>query len=712
MGKATRGFSRRVRVSPFLSHPAGTVGPMGDADKLLSDLNDRQREAVTGLTNPLAILAGAGSGKTRVLTRRIAWLAREGVIEPRHVLALTFTRKAAGELSDRLGSLGVRRAVTSGTFHGLALAQLRRRWRDRGESVPALLERKSRILAPLLGGGPSVGAEAAEVAGEIEWAKARLIVPESYEAAATAAGRATPRPAGEIASLYDRYETEKSRRGVVDFDDLLWRLADALEDDAEFAAVIRWRHRHLFVDEFQDVNPAQFRLIRLWLGDRRDLCVVGDDDQAVYGFTGADAGYLVHFARHFPGAGVVRLEENYRSTPQVLAAAHAVLPGGSRQKKPLRPTLPDGPVPTVAADVSDREEAESVARSLQAAHQPGAPWAGRAVLYRTNAQSAPLEAALRAAGVPYRVRGAARFLDRPAVAAALEELRRAAGAAPGLPLNAHLAGLLEWAEEAGGGDQATRDRREHVDALVRLGHDYIAATAFSGDTPAPPGDDGTASGFVAYLVTVLAEEDPTRTDAVELLTFHKAKGLEWPTVFVTGLERGLVPIAYAETPAALAEERRLLYVALTRAERGLHLSWAKRRTLGGREMTRQASPYLTSIEAALAAFGPDGDGDWQAAVAAERARLAKARAAAGRDRAMVGASADPQVLAVLVEWRRTLARASGVPAQVIFHDTTLAAVAEAKPTDRASLMTLPGLGPIKVERYGDELLALVAGASA
>jgi len=675
---------------------------MGDADKLLSDLNDRQREAVTTLTSPLAILAGAGSGKTRVLTRRIAWLAAEGAIDPRHVLAVTFTRKAAGELSDRLDGLGVRRVLTTGTFHGLALAQLRRRWRERGESVPSLLERKSRILAPLLGGGPSVGAEAAEVAGEIEWAKARLVVPEGYEAAISAAGRATPRPAAEIASLYDRYETEKARRGVVDFDDLLWRLADALETDAEFAAVIRWRHRHFFVDEFQDVNPAQFRLIRLWLGDRRDLCVVGDDDQAVYGFTGADAGYLVHFARHFPTAGVVRLEENYRSTPQVLAAAHAVLPGGARRKKPLRPTLPDGPVPTITAYASDRGEAESVARALQAGHQPGAPWAGRAVLYRTNAQSAPLEAALRAARIPYRVRGAARFLDRPAVAAALEELRRAAAAAPGLPLNAHLAGLLEWAEEAGGGEEATRDRREHVDALVRLGRDYLAADE----------EASSAAGFIAYLLTVLAEDDPMSADAVELLTFHKAKGLEWPVVFATGLERGLVPIAYAETPAALAEERRLLYVALTRAERELHLSWAQRRTLGGREMTRQASPYLVSIEAALAAFGPGGDGDWQAAVTAERARLAKTRAAAGRDRAMVGASADPKVLAELVAWRKTLARASGVPAQVIFHDATLAAVAEAKPADRAGLMALPGLGPLKVERYGEELLAVVARASA
>jgi DNA helicase-2/ATP-dependent DNA helicase PcrA len=468
--------------------------------------------------------------------------------------------------------------------------------------------------------------------------------------------------------------------------------------------VIRWRYRHLFVDEFQDVNPAQFRLIRLWLGDRRDLCVVGDDDQAVYGFTGADAGYLVHFGRHFPGAGLVRLEENYRSTPQILAVAHAVLPGGPRRKQPLRATLGDGPVPEITGYSSDRDEAGAVARALQAAHLPGTPWAGAAVLYRTNAQSAPLEAALRAASVPYRVRGAARFLDRPAVVGALEELRRAAAAAPGLPLMAHLAGLLEWAEETGGTEEARQDRRDHVDALVRLGHDYLAVDeAGRGDA-----STGTASGFTAYLITVLADDDPTRADAVELLTFHKAKGLEWPVVYVTGLERGLVPIAYAETPAALAEERRLLYVALTRAERELHLSWAQRRTLGGREMARQASPYLASIEAVLSAFAPGADGDWQAAIAAERARLASARAAAGRDRAMVGATADPKVLAELVAWRKTLARASGVPAQVIFHDATLAAVAEARPASRDALMAVPGLGPLKVERYGDELLALVA----
>ncbi|MGH9005517.1 MAG: ATP-dependent helicase, partial [Acidimicrobiia bacterium] len=300
---------------------------MGDGG-LLEGLDERQRQAVVTPVSPLCILAGAGSGKTRVLTRRIAYQATTGHIDAGHTLALTFTRKAAGELSERLAALGLRRAgvrsgpataVTTGTFHAVALAQLRRRWADRDEPDPAILERKVRLLVPFLPPGPSVGTEAAEVAGEIEWAKARLVAPGDYEAAVVAAGRPTPRPAAEVAGLYDRYEEEKRRRGVVDFDDLIWQLAEALETDPAFAAATRWRFRHFFVDEFQDVNPAQFRLLRAWLGDRSDLCVVGDQDQAIYGFTGADASYLVGFAKQFTGAAVVRLEANFRSTPQVLA---------------------------------------------------------------------------------------------------------------------------------------------------------------------------------------------------------------------------------------------------------------------------------------------------------------------------------------------------------------------------------------------------------
>jgi ATP-dependent DNA helicase UvrD/PcrA len=664
---------------------------------LLTGLNDRQREAVTTEATPLAILAGAGSGKTRVLTRRIAWQAAGGRIDATRTVAVTFTRKAAGELGQRLRALGVAHQVSAGTFHALALGQLRRRWADRGESIPTLLERKARLLVPMLGRGPDVLSRAADLAGEIEWAKARLVAPEGYEGAATLAGRSAPLPPDQVAACYQRYEKDKARRGLIDFDDLIWQLGAALEEDPDFAAATRWRFRHFFVDEFQDVNPAQFRLLRAWLGSGHDLCVVGDDDQAVYGFTGADAGYLVAFARHFPGAAVVCLEENYRSTPEILAAANAVLPGGLRSKKLLRATLAEGPLPKVVAYASDVDEARGTARALQDGRGPGVAWSSMAVLYRTNAQSAPFEAALRAAGIPFRVRGAARFLERPETVAALDELSRQAEAAPGLAFPGLLAGLAEWA--AG----APEERRDHAEAVIRLGQEYLGGE----------GGDGSLEGFLVHLAATLADDDPvSHRDVVELLTFHKAKGLEWPTVFVTGLERGLVPIAYAETPAALAEERRLLYVAVTRVGRNLRLSWARRRSVGARTLTRQPSAYLGLISAALDALAPGGDGDWQAAVAAERARQAKARAAAAEARApkpkvLIGANADPTVLAELVEWRRSLARASGVPAYVIFHDTTLAALAEARPRTRDDLLALPGLGPVKIERYGEALLAMI-----
>lgn len=674
------------------------------SDQLLEGLNDRQREAVTSATTPLAILAGAGSGKTRVLTYRIAWQASQGLLDPRHALAVTFTRKAAGELAGRLSRLGVREQVTAGTFHALALAQLRRRAADRGAPVPSLLDRKVGMLVSLLGRGRDIVAQAVELAGEIEWAKARLIRPEEYEGAAALAGRSVPLGVGLVAEAYARYEHEKARRGLVDFDDLLWQCADAIESDPEFAAAQRWRFRHLFVDEFQDVNPAHFRLVRAWLGDRSDLCVVGDDDQAIYSFSGADAGYLVDFRSHFPDAAIVRLEMNYRSTPQILVAAGAVLPSGLRTKQALRPTLADGPVPTITEYPAEKDEARGIAKMLRDSHAPGVSWSSMAVLYRTNAQSAAFEEALLAAGVPFSVRGAARFLDRAEVRAALARLEKAAVDAPGLPFSAHLSDLADPDDpgvdpggNTGGAKTLTEEEYDHAQALVKLGHEYLAAD----------GGNGSFEGFRSYLATSLHNEDAVDGDAVELLSFHRAKGLEWPTVFVTGMERGLVPIAYADTPAAHAEERRLVYVAITRAARNLHLSWAARRTTGSREYARKPSPYLAVIETALEALGPEGTGDWRAAVAREKERLKTARAQARESRPMAAPNPDPEVMDALVTWRRDLARASGVPAYVIFHDTTLAAVADAKPQSREALLALPGLGPVKVERYGDALLDLV-----
>ncbi len=675
-------------------------------DDLLRGLDASQREAVTAAGTPLAILAGAGSGKTRVLTRRIAWQSLHGATDPRHVLAVTFTRKAAGELRSRLAHLGVQQSVTAGTFHSIALAQLRKRVDDAGRTMPTLLERKVRILLPLMGGvrGREAALAAADVASEIEWAKASLVSPERYPDAATAAGRNLPRPAEQIADIYRSYEREKRKRVLVDFDDLISGCADAFARDPDFAAAQRWRFRHLYVDEFQDASPSQFRLLRAWLGDGHDLCVVGDGDQAIYGFAGADPSFLVRFKAHFPTAQhpqveVVRLASNYRSTPQVVAAATSVLGAPNARRPEIHAARPDGPVPTIVDYDDEGSEAAGIASAVRAAHRNGVRWSRIAVLYRTNAQSAHFEEAFTRAGIPLSVRGGTRFLDRPEVQVALEDLRVAARTAPGRSFEEHMSDLAADAEEQ------SEERREHADALVRLGREYLDAD----------GSQGSVDGFLGFLHTALRNDDSdtARDDAVELLTFHRAKGLEFDTVFVAGVERGLVPISYAKTPDTLDEEQRLLYVALSRAERVLQVSWARRRTVGLRTANRTASPWLARVERAvdrLEGREPDAGSDPSSSIESARRKVATARGASSdrRNPARDLSPVDMPLYEALVEWRRRISKASGAPAYVVFHDATLAAVAVARPRSHRDLLALAGVGPVKVDRYGDEVLALVA----
>jgi DNA helicase-2/ATP-dependent DNA helicase PcrA len=671
-------------------------------DALLDGLDATQRDAVTSRAAPLAILAGAGSGKTRVLTRRIAWQAREELIDPAHVLAVTFTRKAAGELRARLARLGVRESVTAGTFHAIALAQLRRRADEQGRAMPEILDRKVRVILRLL---PQRGKEgalvAAELAAEIEWAKARLVKPDGYERAVAAAGRATPRPPAQVAEVFRAYEREKRKRGLVDFDDLISGCADVLERDVEFAAAQRWRFRHLFVDEFQDASAAQFRLLRAWLGDRSDLCVVGDPDQAIYGFAGADASYLGAFRRHFPperfaDVGVVQLGSNYRSSPQVVAAAGAVLGPPGRRRTRIHAARPDGPLPTFTEYDTADDEARGVARALRATENAERPWSRLAVLYRVNAQSALFEEALTRAGIPFRVRGGERFLDRQEVQVALEHLGKTARAAPQRPFVEH---LTDFATDA---ESLAEERREHVDALVRLGHEYL-----EGD-----GGRGSVDGFLEFLHTALRGDDAAGpgSNAVELLTFHRAKGLEFDTVFVTGLERGLVPISHAKSTEAMDEEQRLLYVALSRAERGLHLSWARERTVGGRVARRTRSSWVGRVEDAVMPSSDVSDGNGASAtIAAARDRVARAKGGSTRTKTPTGvAERDTPLYEALVDWRLRQSRAASAPAYVIFPNTTLAAIATARPRTTRALLDVPGVGPVKADRYGEAVLALVA----
>ena len=678
---------------------------------LLDGLDPAQHQAVVSDAQPLCILAPAGSGKTRVLTRRIAHRVATGSADGDRVLALTFTRKAAGELRSRLGSLGVREAVAAGTFHAVAYTQLRRRWADRDDRAPVLLQSKARLLAPLLsraraGARNPAAIQVADLATEIEWAKARLVSADRYEAEVAAASRRCIVPPATMAALYERYENEKRRKGLVDFDDLLLLCAVALRDDPEFAAAQRWRFRHLFVDEFQDVNPVQFRLLEGWLGDRTDLCVVGDPNQAIYSWNGADPTLLTDFARHFPGAQTVRLDRNYRSTPQVVALARTVLPAGGPDSggAPVTAMRAEGAVPVVRQFDTDVDEAFGVARALRRAHAPGVPWSHLAVLARTNAQLVLLEEHIRAAGIPCRISGGGVLLRQPEVRTALDQLRA-------LPASVPLLSRLVDLEEAIG-DGSADERQGNLASLVRLGRDYAAV-----DTAA------TVDGFVAWMGAGDQSDTGAGRDAVELTTFHRAKGLEWPVVFVTGLEKGLVPIGHATTPAAEAEERRLLHVALTRAVDEVHCTWAERRTFGTKSLVRSPSPLLDPIMEAVAAMAAGGSpSEWRQRIAAERAKLrslppdggAARRGAAAHcgSPAGPGRNADPAVWKALTAWRSATAQASGVPAYLIFHDATLAAVAEARPTTQAELLALPGLGPVKAQRYGDTLLALLASVGA
>ncbi|MFM7069941.1 MAG: ATP-dependent DNA helicase UvrD2 [Actinomycetes bacterium] len=664
-------------MAPPHQPPIVTSADDRAADRLLDGLNDAQATAVTTAASPLRILAGAGSGKTRVLTHRIAHGALTGRIDPQRVLAVTFTRKAADELRTRLGGLGLRDGVQAGTFHAIAFAQLRQRWEERGVRPPELLERKVGFVARLR--ARSGRTEPLDVVAEIEWAAARCISPEQYAAAAGRFRRNPPFDATKVAEIYDRYMEEKRRKRLVDFDDLLRLAARDLLADPVYASARHWRFRHVFVDEFQDVNQLQYELLSAWLGPESDLCVVGDPNQAIYAWNGADARYLSDFDSFFPGGATVTLEDNYRSTPQILAAANAVLTDGPSAPIRLRPHRDPGAPPTVRQFSDQSAEAAAVARSVRDRYRPGRSWREQAVLVRTNAQAVTIAEALTQAQIPHKVRGAGDLLQQPEIVEAIASLRSAANLSVGL-------GDLALARDA----MPNEERAANVAELERLGREYL--------TLDPTG--GTA-GFISWVASALRGEDRRGGDAVEIVTFHAAKGLEWSIVHLAGLEEGFVPIHHADDADSVDEERRLLYVALTRARDELHCSWAQRREFGARSMKRTPSPWLQLITATVAAAPRRLDGPSTAR------RAAEARAA-NRGRPAPTATTDDALLAALKAWRLRRARGADVPAFVICNDATLTEIATQRPRTRAELLDIAGIGPVKAERFGDELLEIVA----
>ncbi len=668
--------------------------PRLDPDRLLDDLDPEQREAVLATSGPVAILAGAGTGKTRVISRRTAYAIATDVVPPDQALVVTFTDKAAGEMVERLRGLGLP-GVTARTFHAHALSQLRHFWPSRhdGAPLPALLDSKIPILGRLARQLPGHFrfTPAKDLADEIEWAKSRRIDPRAYEreVARLAPGREPPIPIDLFVRTFDNYERAKTRAGRIDFDDLLVETVRLLEDDAEAADTVRARKRWFSVDEYQDTSPLQERLLELWLADRPDLCVVGDVDQTIYTFTGATSGFLTSFAERHPGARVLDLTHNYRSTPQVLELANRLIAADGRSKR-LTASRNDGPEPTVTRHASAEAELVGVVAAIGGLIRDGVAPAEIAVLVRMNAQIEPIEEALTRTGIAYQVRGI-RFFDRPEVKAAVASVRRRGLDATGLALVAAI--RRRWVEDVGfeeDGASASegREAQERQSSLETLL--AIVTTVVHADV------SSDAGAIVAELDRRAAHERDNAGEGVNLLTYHRAKGLEWDAVFLPMLEDGSLPIRQAlDDDDALAEERRLLYVGITRARIHLALSWAERRETRGREGRRQPSRFLLDLRPRSAARTGE-----------RRVRDLGGPPAAPRP-PRPGDDADP-VFAALREWRTSTARYEGMPAYVIAHDSTLAAIAEARPATLAALRRVKGMGPTKLERYGDGILEVLA----
>ena len=619
--------------------------------EVLDGLNAEQRRAAEAVRGTVCILAGAGSGKTTTITRRIAHQVAIGAFAPGQILAVTFTEKAAGVMKSRLAALGVS-GVAARTFHSAALAQLRH---FAPGTVGRILPTKALTLRQIANGlpAPFKFRPAADLATEIEWAKNQRLGPGEYRA--RLGDHEPPIPEDLMARVYGEYERRKEARGEIDFEDLLELAVRLHEGSAEVRTVFRDRYRAFTVDEYQDVNLLQQTLLELWLGERDDLCVVGDDYQSIYGFTGASPRCLLGVPERYPHAEVVRLEENYRSSPEVLELANRLVPLLGGAEKVLRATRRPGPEPVLRPFPGSEVEYEWIAAEVKRLADAGTPLDEMAVLARTNARLADLEEAFHDAGIPFQ---GSSLLEREAARRMLRLLERdnSGGVTERVRLLAEEAGMLHTLPDKLGERELTR--QTDLARLVRLAAEI---------------DDGelTGAAFAAELRRRF-DSGSRAVRGVNLLTYHRAKGLEFDAVFLPRLDEKELPTRMARTDQERAEERRLFYVGITRARRNLAITWS-----------RDPSPFLAEL-----------------GIETRPARPAK----------VAFTPSDPILYDALAAWRKDRAKAESVPAYVVFHNTTLEAIAGAKPRSINELARVPGVGPAKLDRYGDEVLAVVAAA--
>lgn len=557
-------------------------------EELLSALDDDQRVVAQQLYGPVCVLAGAGTGKTRAITHRIAYGVATGTYSPDRILALTFTTRAAGEMKTRLRQLGAG-PVQAQTFHAAALRQLGHFWPNFvGGTMPKLFESKAR---PLAESATMVGlkldtATLRDIAGEVEWRKVNNLTIEQYEAVAMT--KALPGNIGvaDMLGLMSTYEQLKDDRNLIDMEDVLLLNAGLLESEQAAVLEVRERYRFFVVDEYQDVSPLQHHLLSLWMGDHRDLCVVGDASQTIYSFTGATSEYLLGFSQNYADAQVIKLERNYRSSAPIVTLANYVMrdrPGALE----LVAQTQQGPQPTLSEYPDDHAEARAVADAISADIASGIKPEDIAVLYRINVQAIALEQALSDRGISFHVHGATRFFDMPDVKQAIMALRGASVSVTGEPLFKSVSDVLRslgWTQEPPAGGGALRAKWDALNALMVMADEASPETTFR--------------EFTDELITRQQSQHEPNRHAVTLASVHSSKGLEWKSVYVIGLSEGLFPISYATTVDAVAEERRLLYVAITRAQEKLSLSWARygNNTSIARQPSRFVAEFGTHIQ--------------------------------------------------------------------------------------------------------------------
>ncbi|MGO1183700.1 MAG: ATP-dependent DNA helicase UvrD2 [Micrococcaceae bacterium] len=712
-------------------------------EDILDGLDAEQRHAATALKGPVCILAGAGTGKTRAITHRIAHGVMTGVYDPHRTLAVTFTARAAAEMRSRLRDLGVH-GVQARTFHAAALRQLQYFWGEAiGGPVPQLVENKIQLIieAARRLRLSTDRATVRDLAGEIEWAKVSMLTPDTYQAAAADRVMPTGWDVTSVTRLFVSYEDVKTDRGLIDFEDVLLILLGILDSEPRIAATIRDQYRTFVVDEYQDVSPLQQRLLEAWLGGRDDLCVVGDASQTIYSFTGATSEFLLDFRSRYPQAEMVKLVRDYRSTPQIVELANKLLAertvlqqrqleqqiSGKARPAEALPRWPEplelisqreaGVAPEFAECADEEAEAEWVAERITQLIAPGPD--GRplvepaeiAVLFRTNSQSAAFEQALTAHGLSYQLRGAERFFSRREVRDGILQLRAAARSADDVSGESVVGRVkdvlvsLGYSEDAPQTTGAARERWESLNALVELAAQLGRAR----------GEDFTLTALVAELDERAANQHAPTMQGVTLASLHSAKGLEWDAVFLAGLTEGLMPISFASEQSEIDEERRLLYVGITRARHRLYLSWPQARSTqrrGGRRPSRFLQALTPQVRPVAAAADRPARSGSRKRKATMTCRGCGTVLDTGAER-KIGRCGncppqyDEQTLTALKDWRSSIASRDKVPAFVVFTDATLIAIAESSPSSPSDLLRIPGVGKTKVERYGDDVLALM-----